>query len=270
MPESDMQPSPIADTVMPEEPSTRVGSFSTLLMFCHLTEFLTPPALASYHIATEKFGPGQRGATSAHEHRLRSASYSDRRWLWSERCQHHAPLACAVAVILWGRIPQATKRRAGARCTSCGGKGATSGQAGPAIISVSIRTRPATLTCSPASECVSAARTRSCGPNSLDSNILVLCKPISRRVIIYRPRYRLRRNRMRSVIAGRNGRCCVNLGCRIDGRRCVDRRCVDSRWCVNRGGIDGWCGVQGCRRLISWGSVAVARRHQISGQCASR
>src|SRR6516225_10015127 len=158
MPESDMQPSPIADTVMPEEPSTRVGSFSTLLMFCHLTEFLTPPALASYHIATEKFRPGQRGATSAHEHRLRSASYSDRRWLWSERCRHHAPLACAVAVR-----------------TSCGGKGATSGQAGPAIISVSIRTRPATLTCSPASECVSATRTRSCGPNSLDSNILVLC-----------------------------------------------------------------------------------------------
>src|SRR5215467_2107304 len=74
MPESDMQPSPIADTVMPEEPSTRVGSFSTLLMFCHLTEFLTPPALASYHIATEKFGPGQRGATSAQEHRLRSAA----------------------------------------------------------------------------------------------------------------------------------------------------------------------------------------------------
>src|SRR6516165_10613443 len=45
MPESDMQPSPIADTAMPEEPSTRVGSFSTLLMFCHLTEFLTPLAL---------------------------------------------------------------------------------------------------------------------------------------------------------------------------------------------------------------------------------
>jgi hypothetical protein len=52
MPESDMQPSPIADTAMPEEPSTRVGSFSTLLIFCHLTEFLTPLAL-SYHIAAE-------------------------------------------------------------------------------------------------------------------------------------------------------------------------------------------------------------------------
>ena len=41
-----MQPSPIADTAMPEEPSTRVGSFSTLLMFCHLTEFLTPLVLS--------------------------------------------------------------------------------------------------------------------------------------------------------------------------------------------------------------------------------
>src|SRR5215472_15972623 len=49
MPESDMQPSPIADTAMPEVPSTRVGSFSTLLMFCHLTEFLTPLALVLSH-----------------------------------------------------------------------------------------------------------------------------------------------------------------------------------------------------------------------------
>jgi hypothetical protein len=22
-------------------------------------------------------------------------------WLWCERCRHHAPLACAVAVIRW-------------------------------------------------------------------------------------------------------------------------------------------------------------------------
>jgi hypothetical protein len=34
-------------------------------------------------------------------------------WLWCERCQHHAPLASS------------DKLRAGARCTSCGGKGAT-------------------------------------------------------------------------------------------------------------------------------------------------
>src|SRR5262249_446243 len=73
MPESDMQPSPIADTAMPEEPSTRVGSFSTLLMFCDLTEFLTPLALASYHIATEKFAPvsGVRPA-------LRNTAYARR------------------------------------------------------------------------------------------------------------------------------------------------------------------------------------------------
>ena len=46
-------------------------------------------------------------------------------WLWCERCQHHAPLACAVAVILWGPDASSDKLRAGARCTSCGGKGAT-------------------------------------------------------------------------------------------------------------------------------------------------
>jgi hypothetical protein len=44
-------------------------------------------------------------------------------WLWCERCQHRAPLACAGPVILWG--PSSDKLRAGARCTSCGGKGAT-------------------------------------------------------------------------------------------------------------------------------------------------
>jgi hypothetical protein len=46
-------------------------------------------------------------------------------WLWCERCQHHAPLACAVAVILWGRDASSDKLRAAARCTSCGSKGAT-------------------------------------------------------------------------------------------------------------------------------------------------
>jgi hypothetical protein len=46
-------------------------------------------------------------------------------WLWCERCQHHAPLACAVAVILWGPDVSSDRLRAGARCTSCGGKGAT-------------------------------------------------------------------------------------------------------------------------------------------------
>src|SRR5690242_4115053 len=46
-------------------------------------------------------------------------------WLWCERCQHHAPLACAVAVILWGSDASSDKLRAGARCTDCGAKGAT-------------------------------------------------------------------------------------------------------------------------------------------------
>jgi hypothetical protein len=46
-------------------------------------------------------------------------------WLWCERCQHHAPLACAVPVILWGPDASSDKLRVGARCTSCGSKGAT-------------------------------------------------------------------------------------------------------------------------------------------------
>jgi hypothetical protein len=46
-------------------------------------------------------------------------------WLWREQCQHHAPLACAVPVILWGPDASSDKLRAGARCASCGGKGAT-------------------------------------------------------------------------------------------------------------------------------------------------
>jgi hypothetical protein len=46
-------------------------------------------------------------------------------WLWCERCQHHAPFACAVAVILWGADASSDKLRAGARCSRCGGKGAT-------------------------------------------------------------------------------------------------------------------------------------------------
>jgi len=45
-------------------------------------------------------------------------------WLWCERCQHHAPFACAVAVILRGPNAWSDKLRAGARCASCGGKGA--------------------------------------------------------------------------------------------------------------------------------------------------
>src|SRR5690348_18251292 len=66
-------------------------------------------------------------------------------WLWCERCQHHAPLACAVAVIRWEPNASSDKLRAGARCTSCGSKGATLQQAGPAIILGSVRFRPTSM-----------------------------------------------------------------------------------------------------------------------------
>jgi len=46
-------------------------------------------------------------------------------WVWCERCQHHAPLACAVAVIRWGPNTSSDKLRQCARCTACGTKGAT-------------------------------------------------------------------------------------------------------------------------------------------------
>ena len=48
-------------------------------------------------------------------------------WLWlnCEQCQHHAPLACAVAVIRWGRDASSDVLRQQARCTACGHKGAT-------------------------------------------------------------------------------------------------------------------------------------------------
>jgi hypothetical protein len=47
-------------------------------------------------------------------------------WLWlnCERCQHHAPLACAVAVIRWGRNESSDVLRQRARCTRCDHKGA--------------------------------------------------------------------------------------------------------------------------------------------------
>ena len=46
-------------------------------------------------------------------------------WLWCERCQHHAPLACAVAVIRWGADASSDRLRQRARCSACGKKGAT-------------------------------------------------------------------------------------------------------------------------------------------------
>src|SRR5436305_956940 len=44
-------------------------------------------------------------------------------WLWCERCQHHAPLACAVPIIRWGAGISSNRLRQRARCTSCGHKG---------------------------------------------------------------------------------------------------------------------------------------------------
>jgi hypothetical protein len=46
-------------------------------------------------------------------------------WLWCERCHHHAPFACAPAVIRWGPDASSDMLRQRTRCTSCGGKGAT-------------------------------------------------------------------------------------------------------------------------------------------------
>jgi hypothetical protein len=46
-------------------------------------------------------------------------------WVYCERCQHHGPLACAVAVIRWGPDMSSDKLRQSARCTRCGNKGAT-------------------------------------------------------------------------------------------------------------------------------------------------
>src|SRR5690242_15712103 len=44
-------------------------------------------------------------------------------WLWCERCQHHSPFACAVAVIRWGAGASSDRLRQRSRCTSCGSKG---------------------------------------------------------------------------------------------------------------------------------------------------
>jgi len=46
-------------------------------------------------------------------------------WMHCEKCQHKAPLACAVAVIRWGAEQSSDKLRQSARCTECGSKGAT-------------------------------------------------------------------------------------------------------------------------------------------------
>jgi hypothetical protein len=42
-------------------------------------------------------------------------------WLNCEKCQHYAPLPCAVPVIRWGAGTSSDVLRERARCTACGG-----------------------------------------------------------------------------------------------------------------------------------------------------
>jgi hypothetical protein len=46
-------------------------------------------------------------------------------WLHCERCQHRAPMALVAPVILWGAEASSDTLRDRARCTGCGGRGAT-------------------------------------------------------------------------------------------------------------------------------------------------
>jgi hypothetical protein len=54
-------------------------------------------------------------------------SYRATPWLClnCERCQHHAPLACAIAFIRWAAAASSDVLRQRARCTRRGHKGAT-------------------------------------------------------------------------------------------------------------------------------------------------
>jgi hypothetical protein len=61
----------------------------------------------------------------AHTFYIGRLSARDDRTNWTIVIASRAPLACAVAVIRWGSDASSDKLRAGARCTSCGGKGAT-------------------------------------------------------------------------------------------------------------------------------------------------
>jgi len=70
-------------------------------------------------------GPGRFNTTAmsrrrGYRHRARRARPGV--WLWCERCQHHAPLACAVAVIRWCTDVSSDRLRQRARCSSCGRK----------------------------------------------------------------------------------------------------------------------------------------------------
>src|SRR5215470_19955130 len=70
---------------------------------------------------------GRIGECVNWDHGQRSASYSEQRLGYGcdvSAASINAPLACAVAVILWGPDASSDRLRARARCTSCGNKGA--------------------------------------------------------------------------------------------------------------------------------------------------
>ena len=46
-------------------------------------------------------------------------------WVHCERCQHHAPAALVPFMIRWGAEASTDLLRRSARCSRCGGKGAT-------------------------------------------------------------------------------------------------------------------------------------------------
>jgi len=46
-------------------------------------------------------------------------------WVYCERCEHRSPTALAPWIIRWGAAASSDMLRRFARCTHCGGKGAT-------------------------------------------------------------------------------------------------------------------------------------------------
>jgi hypothetical protein len=50
-------------------------------------------------------------------------------WVWlncaARGCEHHVPFALAPAIVLWGPQASSDTLRRAARCTECGGKGAS-------------------------------------------------------------------------------------------------------------------------------------------------
>jgi hypothetical protein len=92
-----------------------------------------------------------------------------------ERCQHHAPLACAVAVILWGADASSDKLRVSARCTNCGGKGATLQRPGWADNNIGFYPFPTDIVDEMREEhlcCVQASRASECHGSQMFSEVV--------------------------------------------------------------------------------------------------